>query len=212
MRGTVTASALLVLITCSRPADQSKDSTAHDRTRTTTEKLATPATNFNGPSRTEAAEVIEKSELFHQRAEFLAGFPVTPFRLSDSGGLRHIEEHLATHGWITVNGEAITATPKALTSRYWRPSTAPGHFNVLFDDRQVVGVTGILVTGHNAYTVEFNWRWVPNEVGSGLSGAVWSDHFGAVMRATAVIRRYDDGWRVTETSKLEGLLSERVNP
>jgi hypothetical protein len=85
-----------------------------------------------------------------------------------------------------------------------------GSYYVRLDDRKLVAITGITETGFNTYTAEFTWRWVPTAVAAGLGGPEWNDHFGSVMRATAIIRRYDDGWRVADFSDMHGLVTERV--
>jgi hypothetical protein len=60
--------------------------------------------------------------------------------------------------------------------------------------RELVAITGIAKQGADA-DVDFTWRWTPlNEVGAVLYPG--NHHY----RSTTSFRRYDDGWRVVETT------------
>jgi hypothetical protein len=116
---------------------------------------------------------------------------------------------LQHHGWITATN---TRCPAALTpSPCWdvtltpygvdtfQSLIAPGDaekqsFAIPAARRELVAVTGIAKQG-SAADVEFTWKWIPlNEVGAALFS---SDQPHA---STAIFRRYDDGWRVLESS------------
>ena len=116
---------------------------------------------------------------------------------------------LQHHGWITATN---TRCPAALTpSPCWdvtltpygvdtfQSLIAPGDaekqsFAIPAARRELVAVTGIAKQG-SAADVEFTWKWIPlNEVGAALFS---SDQPHA---STAIFRRYDDGWRVVESS------------
>ena len=76
---------------------------------------------------------------------------------------------------------------------------APGNadkqsFSIPAVRRELVAITGIAKQG-NAADIEFSWSWAPlNEVGAALYPA------GVRYRSTAILRKYDDGWRVVPTA------------
>lgn len=76
---------------------------------------------------------------------------------------------------------------------------APGNadkqsFSIPAVRRELVAITGIAKQG-NAADIEFTWRWAPlNEVGAALYPA------GVRYRSSAILRNYDDGWRVVQTA------------
>ena len=80
---------------------------------------------------------------------------------------------------------------------------APGNaekqsFSIPAARRELVAITGI-AKQHNVANVEFTWRWVPlNEVGAALYPT------GVRYRSTAILRTYDDGWRIVQTASRPG--------
>ena len=57
----------------------------------------------------------------------------------------------------------------------------------------LVSVTGILMIDDNVRGVEYEWNYVPSELGRAL-GLESSEN----ERGEAVLRRYDDGWRIVD--------------
>jgi len=116
---------------------------------------------------------------------------------------------LQHRGWITAANVAcapdvspppcwdVALTPLGVeTFHDLMPSNAGNsqYFSIPVARRQLVGITGISKSG-NLADVDFQWKWVPlNEVGAAL-------YAGSVeYRSTAAFRKYDDGWRVVESS------------
>lgn len=161
---------------------------------------------WTGPTRAEVAQVIRAAPVFHRR-EALDAFPVAPFRLSVG---KDLQDHLVTEGWLEADGDLLRPTPKALACPAFIKMPRDGHYGLMIGDRELIAVTGIASTGYNLYTAEFTWHYIPTEPMRGLSGSPWDDTFSAIMRATAQLRSFDDGWRITELSPMKGYLSERV--
>jgi hypothetical protein len=116
---------------------------------------------------------------------------------------------LQHHGWISATNVRcpaalapppcwdVTLTPYGVDT--FQGLIAPGDaekrsFAIPAARRELVAITGIAKQDSSA-DVEFTWRWTPvNEVGSALfTGDVHHS-------STAIFRRYDDGWRVVESS------------
>ena len=91
----------------------------------------------------------------------------------------------------------VTLTPYGVDT--FQSLIAPGDaekqsFAIPAARRELIAITGIAKQGNTA-DVEFTWRWMPlNEVGAALHSS------DAYHTSTAIFRRYDDGWRVVESS------------
>lgn len=64
--------------------------------------------------------------------------------------------------------------------------------------RELISVTGI-TKENNSADVEFDWKWVPlNEIGEALYSR------DLRYRSSVGFRKYDDGWRLVESSVHSG--------
>jgi len=151
-----------------------------------------------------AADLIATSDVFRAPQRFVlqtgiqssAAYPSPEFL-----ALQH-------HGWITANSSNcppsvapppcrdILLTPSGVETVHALLPTGEAEKSPLtipVARREFVAVTGISKQGNTA-EVEFTWHWGPlNEIGAALYS---SDlHY----RSTVGFRRYDDGWRVTES-------------
>ena len=66
---------------------------------------------------------------------------------------------------------------------------------VIAAKRAFVGVTGLIENADNSTTAEFDWRWEPTPEGAKLHLA---QDPPVPARASAMFRKYDDGWRLVE--------------
>jgi hypothetical protein len=152
-----------------------------------------------------AADLIRGADAFRaqQRFQFRTGVVSNQDYLSaDYLVLQH-------RGWISGAKAACprTSAPPPCWDVMLTPSgvdtfqslIAPGNadkqsFSIPAVRRELVAITGIAKQG-NAADIEFTWRWAPlNEVGAALYPA------GVRYRSSAILRKYDDGWRVVQTA------------
>jgi hypothetical protein len=155
-------------------------------------------------SRRLATDLIVSSEAFRTPQQFILQ---TGIRAS---GSYPSPEFLALqhHGWITANSAncppAVTPPPcwdvlltpsgvETIHALLPAGETDRSPLSIPVAKREFVEVIGISKQD-SAADVEFTWHWVPlNEIGAALYS---SDlHY----RSTVGFRRYDDGWRVTES-------------
>lgn len=156
-----------------------------------------------------AADLIAASQTFRAQQQFQlhTGIIANKDYLSpDYLVLQH-------RGWISGTNSAcppalapppcwdVMLTPSGVDT--FQSLIAPGDaesksFNIPAARRELVAITGIARQGSVA-DIEFTWRWIPlNEVGAVFySGDV---HY----RSTASFRRYDDGWRLLESTSRPG--------
>ena len=153
-----------------------------------------------------AADLIRGADAFRvqQRFQFRTGVVSNQDYLSaDYLVLQH-------RGWISGAKAAcprdlgpppcwdVNLTPSGVDTL--QSLIAPGNadkqpFSISAVRRELVAITGIAKQG-NVADVEFTWRWAPmNEVGAALYPG------GVRFRSTAMLRKYDDGWRVVQTAR-----------
>jgi hypothetical protein len=116
---------------------------------------------------------------------------------------------LQHHGWISATNVRcpaglapspcwdVTLTPSGVDTV--QSLISPGDaekqsFSIPAAHRELIAITGISKQDTSA-DVEFTWRWTAlNEVGAALFAA------DQTHTSTVIFRRYDDGWRVLESS------------
>lgn len=152
-----------------------------------------------------ASDLIAGSNTFRvpQQFQFHTGMLSNPDYFSpDYQTLQH-------HGWLSSKQSRCpadiapapcweaTLTPSGVEAiqNLISPSDAEKQsFTIPVARRRLLAVTGIAKQGGNA-EVEFTWHWVPlNEVGAAINSN------DVRYNSTVAFRRYDDGWRVLESS------------
>jgi hypothetical protein len=152
-----------------------------------------------------AADLIATSETFRTQQQFQLRIGVIAnkdYLSPDYLALQH-------HGWISATVSPcppalapppcwdVMLTPSGVDT--FQTLLAPGDadkqsFTIPAARRELIAVTGIAKQGNTA-DVEFTWKWIPlNEVGAVLYPRDVPHH------STTIFRRYDDGWRLLETS------------
>lgn len=120
---------------------------------------------------------------------------------------------LQHHGWLTANPSAcppgvapapcsdVLLTPagvEIVRSLVAPEEAAKASLAIPAARRELIAITGVSSQGESA-DVEFLWRWIPlNEIGAALYS---SDlHYQSIVG----FRKYDDGWRVAQSSVPSG--------
>ncbi len=152
-----------------------------------------------------AADLIAASPTFRSTQQFQLRTGV----LSNDVYLSPDYLALQHHGWISATNVRcpagltpppcwdVTLTPYGVDT--FQSLIAPGDaekqsFAIPAARRELTAITGIAKQDTTA-DAEFTWRWMPlNEVGAALYSS------DAHHTSTAIFRRYDDGWRVVESS------------
>jgi hypothetical protein len=57
-------------------------------------------------------------------------------------------------------------------------------------------VIAVRPNADNTVSADFNWRWIPNEVGQSFKSGPVRERFDAEQHATAVLTHGADGWSV----------------
>jgi len=156
-------------------------------------------------SRRLATDLIAASETFNAPQQFLLRTGV----LSNKDYSSPENLVLQHKGWISAS--TVACPPALAPSPCWdvlltpsgvetvrglvsQDEAAKQSMNIRVAKREIVAVSGISKQGTVA-DVEFVWKWAPlNEIG----GALYSGDLR--YKSTVGFRKYDDGWRVIETS------------
>jgi hypothetical protein len=152
-----------------------------------------------------ASDLIASSETFKSTQQFFLRTGV----ISNKDYVSPEYLVLQRRGWIT--GSSSPCSADVAPPPCWEVALTPigvetfhdliaggetesRYFSVPVARRQLTGISGISKEG-NAADVDFLWKWVPlNEVG----GALYAG--GVQYKSTVAFRRYDDGWRIIESS------------
>jgi len=115
---------------------------------------------------------------------------------------------------VTPGGEKlVTAIPGF---KKWKEMDATVTYQVPLAQRQLVSIASITMTGVNNATVEYTWKWVPNQLGDVFDAGgplvkgfnLWdrqtlinkyeADFYHASpMKSTLALARTDRGWKIS---------------
>jgi hypothetical protein len=156
-----------------------------------------------------AADLIASSDTFQAQQQFTLRTGIVPnkdYLSSDYLVLLH-------RGWISATSAAcppalapppcwdVMLTPSGVDT--FQSLIAPGDtqkqsFSVPVARRELLDITGIAKQG-NIASIDFTWKWIPlNEVGAVIYST--DVHY----RSAAIFSRYDDGWRLVQSSSHPG--------
>lgn len=159
-------------------------------------------------TRPRAKAIVEESAEFKTPASE----PIwlgTDFRMGDPipQSIRwDLADDLVSHFYLEKNGEEFTIGPegKKLESEWGRDPHRENSRLIPLATRNIVEITGVALDGDTA-RVEFTWRYKWARIGAHMADA--GHYSGERLRAGynndkirpgfALLRRYDDGWRVT---------------
>ncbi len=157
-------------------------------------------------TRTLAADLIESSDAFKATQRFW--LRTGPISNRDYVSPQYLV--LQRHGWINASNAACPAqigpppcwdvvlTPlgvETFRSLMSGDAAQSNYFSVPAARRQLLSVNGISKDDSLA-EVDFLWKWAPlNDVGTAFYGD------GVQYTSTVGFRKYDDGWRVMESTQ-----------
>jgi hypothetical protein len=114
---------------------------------------------------------------------------------------------------LTPSGERLIAEIPGF--RKWNESDGSFSYQVPLAQRQLVNIAGVTMNGVDSATVEYSWKWVPNEFGEVFdvggplvkSFNLWDRqtlidkysagfYHGNPTRSTLALVRTDQGWRI----------------
>jgi len=172
--------ALLLLAGCAaeQPAADSK---------TTTAPSERPAAPSPGDAQTLIANAPELGEYQFTEAGWTA--PVSGAAMSEP--LRAEAKQLAAAGWIAIdNNGDISLTDKSRNDKRFllRPN---GLLDIVPLAKKEFGKVLAVRDRDGVVTVDFTWRWLPNEVGQALTSGLTADRYAATDRKSTAELAWD---------------------
>lgn len=147
------------------------------------------------PTLAEASEIIKSSSDFSE-FEFTSSAFTLPLKRSMmlNDPTRDAARDLQKAGWIDFGGDEVLLRKAATDKRFVpRPN---GYMDIVPLAKKEFGeVTAVRPTSEGV-EADFNWKWIPNEVGSLFKSGPLYERYAAPKQGTATL--YVDGgkWRV----------------
>ena len=162
----------------------------------TTGTPAAPAT-VAPPSSQEAKQVITSSQDWSEYQFTNAAVTIPMNRSAMNGVTAQMASELVQAGWIDMPGDTVVLTAKSASDKRFiaRPN---GFLDMVPVAKKEFGdVFAMRPNADGSYSADFNWRWIPNEVGQSFKEVPIRKQFDAVQTATAVLKHSSDGWSVS---------------
>ena len=161
-------------------------------TTATVAKKARPAP----PSAAEARTLIANSAEFSEFEFTNAGWTTPVSSASMSTPVRDEARQLAEAGWIAMEktGDVMLTDKSRNDKRFLlRPN---GILDVVPLAKKEIGEVVAVRDREGEVTVDFTWRWIPNEVGAAFKTGAVHDRFAAQQQATATLLHDGTAWSV----------------
>ncbi len=173
--------ALLLLAACSK-----------EQPATTTE---TAVAKTSPPSVAQARELLTKAPELSEHEFTHAGWTAPVAVSSMSAPVREEARDLAAAGWISLEGE-IGLTEKSRGDKRFL-MRENGLLDVVPLAKKEMGdVTAVRENTDGTVAVDFNWKWIPNEVGTSFRKGLIHDRFAALQDSTATLMWDGTNWIV----------------
>jgi hypothetical protein len=176
---------VMLLVACGSPEPPATTSTA-----------PAAAPKAAPPNAQDAKQVIASSPEFSDYQFTNAAFTIPMKRSAMTGPTANSAHDLVQAGWIDIPSDNVALTPKSLHDKRFlvRPN---GFLDIVPIAKKEMGdVTAVRPNADNTVSADFNWRWIPNEVGQSFKSGPVRERFDAEQHATAVINHDSSGWSV----------------
>ena len=168
----------------------------------TTTTAVPPAKPQVAPPSTQEAKRIIGSSLEFSDYEFTnAAFTVPMKRSAMNGAAAQSANDLVRAGWIDIATDTVTLTAKSHNDKRFlvRPN---GYLDIVPIAKKELGdVVAIRPNADGTVSADFNWRWIPNEVGQSFRSGPVRERFDAEQHATAVLAHDTNGWNVARIDR-----------
>jgi hypothetical protein len=181
------ALALLLLAACGGSDEQP---IAESSTTTTNAPVTQPP-----PSPQQVRELIASSAELGDYEFTNAGFTTPTSGATMSEPVRQSVRELAAAGWLAIDG----AGDVALTEKSRNDKRFLLRQNGLLDivplaKKEMGDVTGVSSNHDGTVTVDFTWRWIPNEVGSAFKTGLIHERFTSPQDGRATLMWDGSAW------------------
>ena len=149
------------------------------------------------PAAAAAQQLIAASPEFSEYEFTNAGTSLPLKRRDMNEPALALAKELAAAGWIRRDGDGnVVLAGKASSDKRWlvRPN---GFVDIVpLAKKELRGVTAVHADPGGKPTVDFDWAWVPNEIGSAIRTGLVHDRFAAPQKARATLAWDGTRWIV----------------
>jgi hypothetical protein len=148
------------------------------------------------PSAADAKTLIANAPEFSEFEFTNAGWTTPVSGSLMSTPVRDEARQLAEAGWIALDrmGDVMLTNKSRNDKRFLlRPN---GILDVVPLAKKEIGDVVAVRDREGEVTVDFTWRWIPNEVGTAFKTGAVHDRFAAPQQATATLLHEGTGWSV----------------
>ena len=153
------------------------------------------------PAAAEAGDLIKSSMEFGEFDFTNAGWtaPVSGARMSEP--VRAEARQLAAGGWVAFDGAGdLMLTEKGRNDRRFL-MRSNGILDVVPLAKKELGEVTRVRDADGEVTVDFTWRWIPNEVGTALVSGPTHDRYAAPQNGTATLLHDGTKWTILKIEK-----------
>ena len=183
--------AIVLMTACGSPESQ----------KATTTAPPPPKPQVAPPSAQEAKQIIGSSPEFSDYEFTNAAFTLPMKRTAMIGPAAQSANDLVRAGWIDIPSDTVALTTKSRGDKRFlvRPN---GFLDIVPIAKKELGdVIAVRPNADGTVSADFNWRWIPNEVGKAFRGGPVRERFDAEQHATAVLMHDAGGWSVLRIDK-----------
>ena len=176
---------VMLLVACGSPEPPATTSTA-----------PAPAPKAAPPNAQDAKQLIASSPEFSDYQFTNAAFTLAMKRSAMTGPTANSAHDLVQAGWIDIPSDNVALTPKSIHDKRFlvRPN---GFLDIVPIAKKEMGdVIAVHPNADNTVSADFNWRWIPNDVGQSFKSGPVRERFDTEQHATAVLNHDSSGWSV----------------
>lgn len=145
------------------------------------------------PSAIEAQAIILASPEF---SEYDFTYAAVTLTKTTTPVTRDAAEQLAKAGWVRLHGDQVTLAPKAEGDKRFLVRPNDTIDVVPLAKKEMIGVTAVKANAGGTADADFDWKWVPNEIGAAFKHGPTHDRYAATQHATATLTWDGRAWWV----------------
>lgn len=170
---------------------------------TATSETTTTAATHQPPSADEARELVASSAEFSEYQFTNAAYTLPMQRSAMNEPARAAARQLSDAKWIAFDGDGnLLLAAKAKDDKRFlvRPN---GSLDIVpLAKKELTAVTNVTANASNEPVVEFEWKWIPNEVGSAFQSGPLFDRYSRPQKARATLLRSGSEWTVLKIEEV----------
>lgn len=143
------------------------------------------------PSVEQATTIVSSAPELSDYQFTRAAYSLPMRRAAMNEPARAVAADLRKAGWISFSDDQVVLTEKAKNDKRFivRPNEVVDL--VPLAKKEFIAVTGVRTSAGGEPLVDFDWKWVPNEI-----GALFPNRYEGTQRATATLLRDGSVWVV----------------